>query len=209
MSGNQDLARLMREKAEAIAATVVELKDINEAFAYALDICEKKEACQLLISGCEEKLSDNAEALCEMKQKKIIAAPNLSDKEYDAFAKLCEERGIACVREGLRKHLAGIDIGFTHVTMGIAEAGTCVVSSNSEELRLASMISEFHVAVLPKSKIVATSYDAEATLNELMGTGKPHYTAFISGPSRTADIERVLSLGVHGPLELHLILVEG
>lgn len=209
MSEPMNIVQLMREKAEAVAATVVELKGIKEAYEYALEICEKKEACQLLLAGCGEKLSEKGEALCENKPAKIIAAPNLDDKEYAAFSKLCAKRGITCIRDGLRSHLGGIDIGFTHVDMGIAETGTCVLNSNSENLRLASMISEIHVVVLPKSKVVASSYEAEAKLAELMSAGTPHYTAFISGPSRTADIERVLALGVHGPLELHLILVEG
>ena len=90
---------------------------------------------------------------------------------------------------------------------GIAETGTLVIDSTSEELRLATMVSEVHVAVLPINRLRATSLDLEKELLQTMGTG-PNYWAFITGASRTADIERVLALGVHGPLELHILLME-
>ncbi len=116
-------------------------------------------------------------------------------------------RGLTLVDSGLRDHLAGIDMGFTIVDYGIAETGTLVLNCPGEELRLATMISEVHVAVLPISKIRKSAYDLEPELTEMMKTS-PDYTAFITGASRTADIERVLALGVHGPLELHILLME-
>lgn len=205
----KDLARLMRERAEAVSAIVVELKDLQAAFAYALDVCDKKEACQLLVSGCEEKLSDKAEALCETKREKVVAAPNLSSDEYAAFSALCAERGVKCLRDGLRDHLAGIDIGLTHANLAIAETGTCVIDSSCEELRLSTMISEIHMIILPASRIKATAFEAERDINALINTDTPSYTAFVTGASRTADIERVLAIGVHGPLELHILMLEG
>ena len=93
------------------------------------------------------------------------------------------------------------------VDYGIAETGTLVIDSSSEAVRLATMVSEVHVAVLPKSRIRATALDLETELRDLMQSA-PNYAAFITGASRTADIERVLALGVHGPLELHILLLE-
>jgi L-lactate dehydrogenase complex protein LldG len=107
----------------------------------------------------------------------------------------------------LRDHLAGIDLGLTMADFGIAETGTLVIDSSSEEVRLATMISEVHVAVLPKNRIREAAFELEEDLRQLMGA-TPNYTAFITGASRTADIERVLALGVHGPLELHILLLE-
>jgi L-lactate dehydrogenase complex protein LldG len=90
---------------------------------------------------------------------------------------------------------------------GIAETGTLVIDSSSEELRLATMISEVHVAVLPTHRLRTPFSDLEAKLAQIMEAA-PNYYAFITGASRTADIERVPALSVHGPLELHILLME-
>ncbi len=207
MAVTKEVTNTFKQKAELSAAVVTEVKSMDEALQYTVDLCGKKEACKLLVSGCEENLSDNAEGLCEMKTGKIIAAPSLEKKSYNKFAKLCEENGFNLIKEGLRENLAGIDIGFTVADHAIAETGTVVLNSCSEELRLATMVSEVHVAVVPASKVKATAYDVEKLMEEDMKKG-PNYTAFITGPSRTADIERVLAIGVHGPLELHILFLE-
>ena len=199
---------LFKRKAEPVSIRVTEVKDLKEAMAYALDICEKKDACQLLLTGCEQNLSDSGQAHCERPQAKVVAAPALGKKDYAALAKLGEDKGFTVIREGMRGHLAGIDVGFSIADMAIAETATCVLECRSEDARLAGMVCEIHVIAVPKSRIVNTSYEAEDYLRKLMSDG-PMYTAFISGPSRTADIERVLTIGVHGPLELHVALMEG
>ncbi len=199
---------LFKRKAEPVSIRVTEVKDLKEAMAYALDICEKKDACRLLLTGCEQSLSDSGQAHCERPQAKVVAAPALGKKEYAALAKLGEEKGFTVIREGMRNHLAGIDVGFSIADMAIAETATSVLECRGEDARLAGMVCEIHVIALPKSRIVNTSYEAEDYLRKLMSDG-PMYTAFISGPSRTADIERVLTIGVHGPLELHVALMEG
>lgn len=203
-----DNVALFTEKAKLVSAVVSEIKSLEQAYQYATELCDQKEACQLLLSGCEAPLSDKAEDLCQLKEAtKLIAAPALSEEELQKFIPLAKEKGISLIKDGIRNHLGGIDIGFTVVDYGIAETGTLVLDSSSEELRLSTMISEIHVAVLPKSKLRGTSFEVEKELEEYM-QGGPNYTAFITGASRTADIERVLAIGVHGPLELHILLWE-
>jgi L-lactate dehydrogenase complex protein LldG len=201
------LTRMFVEKAEAVSARVARMPDRAAAFAYAVDLCERKEACQLLLSGCEAPLSQRADELCQRKAQKVMAAPGLAEPEWNRLQSLCRDRGIALVDDTLRRHLAGIDIAVTAVDYGIAETGTLVLDSSSEALRLATMISEIHVALLPISKIRETAFALEAELAAWMEK-IPNYTAFITGASRTADIERVLAIGVHGPLELHILLLE-
>jgi L-lactate dehydrogenase complex protein LldG len=102
--------------------------------------------------------------------------------------------------------LGGIDLGLTRAEAGIAATGTLVQHCPGEDERLAGMISEVHIALLPMSAIVAESRALASGLEERMASGSDS-TAFITGPSRTADIERVLTLGVHGPLQVHALLL--
>lgn len=139
-------------------------------------------------------------------QIRILAAPNLADADYALLAAACEAAGnLKLIREGLRDYPGGIDVGVTLADFGIAETGTLVLNSNSEETRLSTMLCERHVAILPVSHIRDTALSMADELRSLTEK-ESSYTAFITGASRTADIERVLALGVHGPLELYIIL---
>lgn len=195
-------------KAEAVSATVSLVPSLEKAFEYTVDLCAKKEACQILSSGCEEPLSSTANDLCQLKEwGKIIAAPTLAEKELDQLIPLAKKQGISVITRGMRQHLGGIDIGLTMCNFGIAETGSLVLDSSSEELRLATMLSEVHVAIITASQIVPTANAISDDLKTMMSKN-PNYLAFITGASRTADIERVLALGVHGPLELHILILE-
>jgi L-lactate dehydrogenase complex protein LldG len=208
MGQNPEVLEKFRKKAELVSAIVSEVDSMAQAIAYTVDLCSQKEACQLLMSGCEESLSDKGKDLCELKEwGKIIAAPGLNDADMGELVKQAATREISVIKDGMRNHLAGIDIGFTMADYGIGETGSLVIDSSSEELRLATMVSEIHVAVIPKSRIRATAEDLYDEIKEFQSR-KPNYLAFVTGASRTADIERVLALGVHGPLELHILILE-
>jgi len=207
MSSKDTLYQKFVEKAELVSALVTNIDSEEAAVDYVINLCDKKEACQLLASGCEADLSKNAEALCDAKQTKVIAAPGLKSDLYKTLTTKSKKSGFDCIDSGMRNHLAGIDIGFTIAEYGIADTGTLMVDCPSEELRLATMVSEYHVCVLPKSKIRANTYGVEKMMLTRMKK-TPNYLAFITGASRTADIERVLALGVHGPLELHILILE-
>jgi L-lactate dehydrogenase complex protein LldG len=201
------LAAQFREKAEAVSARVATAASMAEALDYAVEICTRKEACQLLVAGCGEPLSPPAEALCGLKgQSKLLAAPGLPAELHGALAERCRSREIALVDRGLRAHLAGVDIGLTIADWGIAETGTLVIDARDEDLRLATMVSEIHVALLPRDRIRASALELAPELGAALGAA-PQYLTFVTGASRTADIERVLALGVHGPLELHIVLI--
>jgi L-lactate dehydrogenase complex protein LldG len=84
-----------------------------------------------------------------------------------------------------------------------------LANTDKEDVRLSGMISEIHILVLQKSQIYPDLPSVAQILRDRMKDGKRTYSTFITGPSRTADIERVGAIGVHGPLELHIILLEG
>ncbi len=206
MLSKPELLRLFRYKAEQAAAQVHHLSDVEEALSLVVEICDRKEACRLLAAGCEADLSPKARDLCDSRQTKVIAAPDLDENHYRFLQTRCEANGHTAVSRHLRHYVGGIDIGVTWARFGIAETGTLVIDSTDEDLRLATMISEIHVALLPSESIVESTADIEDRLQAMMQTSG-NYTAMITGPSRTADIERVLALGVHGPLQLYVLTI--
>jgi L-lactate dehydrogenase complex protein LldG len=183
------------------ASAVVEFRpDMDSVLDYALDICLKKDSRDVLVSEDSSQSSPAGE--------KIIAAPGLEDKFVHRLKEMCVSNAVRLVTSGLNHYPGGIDLGLTHADWGIAETGTLVVNTDSEDKRLAGMLSEIHVNILPESRIVADSFDLENQLGKRFASA-PAYTSFITGPSRTADIERVLTLGVHGPLQLHILILRG
>jgi L-lactate dehydrogenase complex protein LldG len=116
-----------------------------------------------------------------------------------------EKGGFEKIGSPLRERASEIDAGIVIASFGIAETGTLVVNSNSEDTRLATMLSETNFVLLNSGNIVEKSFDIADELNAWFL--ESNYTAFITGPSRTADIERVLTLGAHGPAQLHIILI--
>ncbi|MDR3073501.1 MAG: lactate utilization protein [Deltaproteobacteria bacterium] len=186
-------AGVFTQKASAVSSTVVHAGSLGEAADYALRLCS-------------EKVFSRPASPDGYSGEKILAAPEMPEALFARLVAVGKEKGVTVIAGGLRERMAGIDVGFSVADMGIAETGTIILRCFGEDARLASMICETHVLALPLSGIVATSYDAEDFLRKAMES--PMYTAFISGCSRTSDIERVLTLGVHGPLELHIVLVE-
>ncbi len=97
--------------------------------------------------------------------------------------------------------------GVVRAAKGVAATGTCVVVADDEKLRLETMLPETSVIVLRAADLVADLEDLAPFLRDRQRAAS--YVSFITGPSRTADIERVGAIGVHGPLALRIILVEG
>lgn len=98
-------------------------------------------------------------------------------------------------------------VGVARAAKGIADTGTCVVVTDEEETRLKTMLPETTVFILKAEDIVPHLADMAPLLRSRQADGRVSYTSFITGPSRTADIERVSAIGVHGPLAVQIILV--
>lgn len=93
----------------------------------------------------------------------------------------------------LRSEVDSYGFGITRASLGIAETGTIVLKDCETSNRLAALAPWIHVAVLRKRSLVASLYDALGRL------GNDPSNIFVTGPSKTADIEGILIEGVHGP----------
>jgi L-lactate dehydrogenase complex protein LldG len=106
------------------------------------------------------------------------------------------------------KHaLESCDAGITSCEALVAQTGSILVSSATSGGRALSILPHVHVVVATPEQIVATLADAQHAAKARHGGHKPSMLSFITGPSRTGDIERILVLGAHGPKELILVLV--
>jgi L-lactate dehydrogenase complex protein LldG len=103
-----------------------------------------------------------------------------------------------------RAELFACDAGVTGAQWGIAETGTLVLESAHERNRLLSLVPPVHVAILPARCICDSLGEALARVS----SAQSHAITFITGPSRTADIELTPVVGVHGPQMLHVLLLE-
>jgi L-lactate dehydrogenase complex protein LldG len=139
--------------------------------------------------------------------RKTVFIEGVPDEIYDEYFRKGEEKGFYVGRENAGEFSGGIDLSFSVASLGIANTATLVLESFGEEGRAASELCEIHVVAVLKSRILRSLYDTENFLREALG--KSNFISFVTGPSRTSDIERVLALGVHGPLELYAILLEG
>lgn len=99
-------------------------------------------------------------------------------------------------------------VGITGAFAAIAETGTLMLLSGPETPSSNSLLPETHIAIVPMQRIVPHMEDAWVLLRAEHGV-PPRAVNFISGPSRTADIEQTIVIGAHGPRRVYIVLVRG
>ncbi len=143
-----------------------------------------------------------AEYLAELELgNRAIIWPGLDQLGWAAAGLEVEAR--APVRDEPKPDMVGI----TGCFAAIAETGTLALLSGPETPASMALLPETHVAVVAKSRIVAHMEDVFALLRHERGE-PPRALNFISGPSRTGDIEQTIVLGAHGPYRVHLVIVD-
>lgn len=105
----------------------------------------------------------------------------------------------------IRTHADTSDVGIACVEFGIAETGSVCEDGLAIEQRLITTLPPISIVVMNSNKVVPTIEAAFETISTVFDRG---YISFITGPSRTSDIERVLTIGVHGPSQLVIIAID-
>jgi L-lactate dehydrogenase complex protein LldG len=98
-------------------------------------------------------------------------------------------------------------VGITGCFCAIAETGTLMLCSSPDHPATVSLLPETHIALVPASRIVPGMEEAWALARAELGS-LPRAVNFISGPSRTGDIEQTIVLGAHGPYRVHLVIIQ-
>jgi L-lactate dehydrogenase complex protein LldG len=152
------------------------------------------------------KESEVVPVLAELLQGKTAVASNAAFLADCGVTRLPQVQSGFTDREALRSVCATADVGITSADYALAETGTLVMLSSPREARMISLLPPAHIAVFPRSRLLANLDELLAILpNPAEQTSS---MVLITGPSRTADIEQILVRGVHGPGEILAVIVE-
>jgi len=123
------------------------------------------------------------------------------------IARLDHDALVALPPATQRERILAADIGITSATFAIAETGSLVMISQPGRERLASLLPPVHVAIVERGQILPDLFDLFDELQRQGYENLPSNLAFITGPSKTGDIELTLTTGVHGPGTWHVIVI--
>jgi L-lactate dehydrogenase complex protein LldG len=130
---------------------------------------------------------------------RVAPDPLLTGLPWDKAPMLTVESGTTKADD-----MAGLALGVA----GVAETGTLVLRSGADAPTALNFTPDTHLVVLRADAVVAGYEDAFDRVRAAAGAAWPRTVNFITGPSRTADIEQTLIMGAHGPRRLHVLLVE-
>ncbi|MEO8744614.1 MAG: LUD domain-containing protein [Candidatus Dormiibacterota bacterium] len=199
-TGRTGQGRMVVTKVKSMAAEEIELNPHLEALGMEV---------------VETDLGERMVQLTHTRPSHLIA-PAIHLTKEDAAEVFGTEPTVEAIqkhaRESLRQKFIEATVGISGANMAIAETGTIVLVTNEGNADLTTTLPPVHIALFGIDKVVATLEDAVAVLRMLprSGTGQvmTSYVNWITGPSRSADIEQSLTIGVHGPREMHCVILD-
>ena len=181
------------EKANIASAKVSRVKNWEEAEAKLVDI----------LKGLSAGEYDDR----KLETKEILA---VGEEEFPflkgVYSRLAEAGyTVYTDKFDIARHKDSANVGITLGEFGVAETGSVAVDNLSYEARVASMLPYTNIVFMPAKYMVENLTSALKIMGKVFNKG---YMGLVTGPSRTADIERVLSLGVHGPNYFFVIAID-
>lgn len=119
-----------------------------------------------------------------------------------------DKRPLLTVRRGIAD--GGTEVGVTSAFAGVAETGSLMTLSGPAHPTTLNFLPDSHIVVLPRDRVLGSYEEGWAKLRAAAGGDgfMPRTVNFVTGPSRTGDIEQKIQLGAHGPRRLHVLVVE-
>ena len=182
----EDTAVRFIEELEALGGHGERVESLEEAREYVLDLAREREAKLLLRWDAEE-----------LEELGVDAPLRKAGVEVAVWRDLADFREIA----------GKADIGLSTAEWAIAETGTLVLEGGPGKGRTVTLLPPTYLAVVPVDRILRTVPEAIEKYAGSEAGGLPANVCFHTGPSRSGDIEMSLFVGMHGPGDVHVILV--
>lgn len=185
-----------------------------------VDLTERFQSEMIRIGGrihhatSAESVCAYIEQVAEAEGAKTVICSNTRVADEFDIANRLAAKGIAFIAEPSQADIvttaARAEIGVTGVDYALAETGSLVLVARAGQPRSVSLLPPVHIALIRPEQIIRGFDELFALLRaDFEATGVKSAVTFITGPSRTADIELTLVVGVHGPQQLHALLVDG
>ena len=176
-------------EAEAVASDVTRVADVSSALAAVGAVFELAETSSFLAWDELARVAPGWDAWITEKGYARVDATISADPA---------QRPKDTARVG------GVSVGITSAAWAIAASGSVVLCHGPGRPRSASLLVEHHVVLLPAGRII----NSISEVMERVGWDNTSNIAVVTGPSRTGDIESILTLGVHGPRRLHIVVLD-
>ena len=200
------------------------LKKIRKALSHSTPLpFPKSEGSESVFQPAnQEKEIEFAEQFTKL-QGRFIFCINQQELAFqlNSLVKKMDWQKVFCVEDDLLKAagpqlaerivktgLANCDVSITGCECLVARTGSIVMSSGQTSGRTTSVYAPIHICIAYSGQMVYDVKDALQLVKDKYGSALPSLITFATGPSRTADIEKTLVVGVHGPKEVYLFLVE-
>lgn len=197
----------LQQELEAAGGVVAHVHSAPEAVAYITRLAQQKDVH--LVVRWQSKLLETLE-VDEALHQQGITVHTTALPSGTVAGEAISTTAMTTRHQELRSLLARADLGLSGVDYVIAETGTLVLMARAGQMRGVSLLPPVHVAVARTSQVIATLADY-LLLTQTAEADLQHYltscVSFVTGPSRTGDIELKLTIGVHGPGELHLVVL--
>jgi L-lactate dehydrogenase complex protein LldG len=161
-----------------------------------------------------EDLAEAAEVIAThsaLKENRLVVPPKFSERHpWGEILSLLEAKNIQIEEAQSPASVADAPAGLSHAELAVAETGSVLIAENSLEARVVSMLTLTHFALVRTDDLTDMLDTVGERLHQFTRSGpeQRHYISLITGPSRTADIERTLTIGVQGPKALCVLFVK-
>jgi L-lactate dehydrogenase complex protein LldG len=185
---NEDILRQFQQKHESLAGIIHRVSGTNAAADQVIAILQEKKAAKVAVGMLPEELSSALELRFAEAGMELLKPP-FNNAEMPGA-------------------LDSVEVGISWAAFAIADTGAIVEFATDDSHRLVSALPRVHIAVFRAADMIETLKEAATPIRNFYLENPLNATvSFISGPSRTGDIEMRLILGVHGPAETHAIII--